>query len=431
MKKKISKVIIRSLAFILLVSGLGYGIYLLFLNPRRGTVDSFAASLPLDAILTRDEAKEDLNYLCEHLRDRHPAWLDGSDETVTLVKEQYDKELSEIGESITVLELWQAAARIISPLHDGHSWVNWNGENLYIDDITQLREYGDPAEINAIPFADILSEYLKLSSYELDFYAKAKFSDKHIVLRQWLEFCGVDTSAGVTFTYETENGRVSSTYNFVPINEVTGYNPGTNDSRWVYYDIDAERSLGVLTLKTCDNNDEYRSVLDEFFKEVRENKIENIAVDLRGNGGGNSLVANEFIKYIDVDSYKSWDNAVRIGNFLINNNDITNKNNKKPVVFSGRIYVLTNVYTFSSAMDFAMLIGDNDIGEIVGDTPGNKPEGYGDCLYFQLPNSKLAMSVSFKKWHRIDQSKSSLPLLPDYEVPAMTALEKVYNLIGK
>ncbi len=431
MKKKIFKTIIRTLAVILLVFSLGYGYYLLFMNPRRGTVDNFTASLPLGETLTNDEAREDLKYLFDHLRSRHPAWLDGSDETVTRVEEQYEEELSALGESVTVLELWRAAARIVSPLHDGHTWVNWNGQSLYIDDITQLREYNDPVEINEIPVQDVLSEYLKLSSYELDFYAKAKFYDKMIVIQSWLELCGVDTTNGATFTYETENGRVFRTYKFVPINKVTGYNPGSNDSRWVYYDIDVGKNLGIFTLKACDYNDEYRSVLGEFFNKVTENKIENIVVDLRGNGGGDSRVANEFLSYIDVDSYLGWDSSVRLGNLLINNKNIKHTNNKKPVVFSGKVFVMTDVYSYSSAMDFAMLVVDNGIGDIVGSASGNNPESYGDCLYFELPNSKLALSVSYKKWHRIDKSKSALPLLPDYEVPAGEALEKIYELIGK
>ena len=98
-------------------------------------------------------------------------------------------------------------------------------------------------------------------------------------------------------------------------------------------------------------------------------------------------------------------------------------------VFDGQLYVLTNIKTYSAAMDFAMLIADNDLGIIVGEPSGNLPDSYGDILSFQMPNSKLMLCVSHKRWYRIDRSKSGQPIRPDYEVESSEALEKVYELI--
>lgn len=43
--------------------------------------------------------------------------------------------------------------------------------------------------------------------------------------------------------------------------------------------------------------------------------IENVCVDLRSNGGGSSLAANEFIKYLDVPSYKDIGCVLSLGCF--------------------------------------------------------------------------------------------------------------------
>lgn len=91
--------------------------------------------------------------------------------------------------------------------------------------------------------------------------------------------------------------------------------------------------------------------------------------------------------------------------------------------------MLTDTWTYSSAMDFAMLIADNDLGIIVGQPSGNLPDGYGDCLSFQMPNSRLAIGVSYKKWYRVDQTRAGEPLMPDVETASEEALEKVYELI--
>ena len=93
------------------------------------------------------------------------------------------------------------------------------------------------------------------------------------------------------------------------------------------------------------------------------------------------------------------------------------------------MYALTSQYTFSSAMDFATVIQDNGIGKVIGETPGNMPTAYGDKLSFQLPESKLLLGVSYKKFYRVDIDKSEEPLIPDCTVSTDEALEKLVEYI--
>ncbi|HML46367.1 MAG TPA: S41 family peptidase [Clostridia bacterium] len=432
MKKRGFRTIGIVLAALIVFGGLCAGYYFAFMDPYRGTIKNPAASPALDTPMTRQEAEEDLRYLYDHLKSRHPAWLDGSTELTRAVDRQLQTELAGLGNSVTVLDLSRAAGRIAAQLHDGHTWVRWNNPEAprYIDDFAQARAYGPPASVNGVPTEDLFATYLSMTSYELEFYAKARFQNSVLFEEAPLRMCGVDTAQGIDMSFQTADGPVARHYDFVPIEQVAGYEPNQNERKWVEYSIDAERSLGIFTLRSCDMNAEYAKALDEFFAEVFANGIENIAVDLRGNGGGNSQVAGEFLKYIDVDSYASWDNAVRFGWYLWKNTDVVCVNRKKPVTFDGNLFVLTDAYTFSSAMDFAMLIGDNRLGVLVGGTSGNSPDGYGDCLFFQMPNSKNLISVSYKRWYRLDKTKLGEPLTPDYEVPPAEALDKVYELIG-
>ena len=91
--------------------------------------------------------------------------------------------------------------------------------------------------------------------------------------------------------------------------------------------------------------------------------------------------------------------------------------------------MLTDVYTYSAAMDFTMLVADNHIGTIVGEASGNMPDSYGDILMFALPNSKLTLTVSYKNWHRIDQSKTGEPIEPDYPCDPKDAMGVAQRLI--
>ncbi len=430
MKKKVFRVAGFVGAGVLILMLAVYGYYKLCMDPYRGTVKGLANSKHLDETMSREEAKEDLEYLMKRLRERHPAWMDGSGKD-TFVESQYEKELASIGEEISVLAFYQKASRIVATLHDGHTYVNWVNEEggRYVDDFTAFKTYGKPLTIDGIPAEEILAAYKEVSSYEADYYAEAQFWGNVITYEPALRLCGVDTSDGVVMSFDHEGKEVEQRFSFVPIEAVNGYQPSEGESKWVFYEIDKENSVGIFTLTSCVCNEEYLDVLDDFFTEVFAEEIENIVVDLRGNGGGNSWVANEFMKYLEVDEYQSWDSAVRFGWYLAKNEDVSYTNQKKEQVFEGELYVLTDTWTYSAAMDFCMLIADNDLGTVVGKPSGNLPDSYGDCLFFQMPNSGLKMSISYKKWYRIDETKAGQPIMPDVEVSSSMALEKVYELI--
>lgn len=434
-KKKLIYVLIAvcSVVWMLIIGGVLY--YKLCMDPYRGTVKITEYSKELDDMLSVEEALEDLEYMMERFRNHHPAWLEEGNAGVAAVESQYEAEVVAIeamqGE-ISVLELYRAASKIAAKMHDGHTYPYWNGEEkLYIHDFTQINEYGAPLTIDSMPSSELLEAYKQVAAYELDFYVENQFESQVIINEYMLRLCGVDTSDGVTMTFENESGTEEYHYDFVPIAKVKGYEYSEEEKPWVFYEIDKENSVGIFTLTTCANNEEYRSVLESFFAEVFAGNIENVVVDLRYNGGGNSGVANEFITYLDVEEYRGWDSGIRFGWYLYKNENIVHKNKQKEQVFDGQVYVLTNIKTYSAAMDFAMLIGDNDLGTIVGEPSGNLPDSYGDILSFQMPNSKLMLCVSHKRWYRVDQSKSGQPIMPDYEVESSAALEKVYELIGK
>lgn len=124
-----------------------------------------------------------------------------------------------------------------------------------------------------------------------------------------LRTCGVDTSDGVDMTFRTETGVQTIHFDFAPLERSGGY-PKPD------YIMDARNNTAVFTLTSCVYDEEYCSTVAVFSRRVDSFGIENVIVDLRGNTGGNSLVANEFLRYLDVDQYRAWDCAVRYGWYL-------------------------------------------------------------------------------------------------------------------
>lgn len=431
-KKTILKRLLKLLiviAILVLVAFLGYQ---LFINPYRGTAKKFIASQPLETELTEKQVLKDIDYTIGKLRERHPAWLEEENVNVDAVETSYENERQQIidddVDTYTVLDEWRIIGRIMHQLYDGHSRISCKADTVYyINDFSQINQYGMPVEINGIPIENLVKDYLDIFQYEREEYARACVN-YFIEQETCLEWVGVDTSDGVTFTYNTEDGKKDYHYSFVPYEQVTGAEEEDDD--WVTYEIDEPNNTAIFTLEECNYNDYYESTLEGFFNQVNEKGIENIIVDLRGNGGGNSYVADAFLQYLDIDGYDSWSSDIRYGNHLKHYESYHVDVQKKDNAFSGNIYVLTDVYTYSAAMDFAMLISDNHLGTIVGEASGNLPDSYGDILSFSLPNSKLGLTISYKNWHRIDQSKKGEPIEPDYACDPKEALSKSKQLIS-
>ncbi|MBO7336393.1 MAG: hypothetical protein J6U42_05590 [Lachnospiraceae bacterium] len=430
-KKALIKVCIVIAAVALLAVGL-FVLYKTCFDPFRGRVKNWVYSKNLDEKLTSEEITEDLDDLIKRLRARHPAWLEDGNEKVTAVEAQYKDEIAKLSgmTEASVLYEWQAASRILNKLGDGHTVVYGELETpLYIDDVTELRQYGIPVRINGEECSAVLDRFLRLFQYEMKERAELIFAQNVSANKAYLEYCGVDVSDGVTYTYLVDGEEKDVHYSFVPVNEIKGYSPSSNNRSFVNYEIDKDRKVGIFELDECNYNDEYRKTLKAFFEEVSANGIESVIVDLRDNGGGNSAVADEFIHYLDADKYYRLPMDIRYGNLLIKFKNKLIKNKKLEPRFSGDVYILTSTNTFSAAKDFTMLVKDSGLGTVVGEPSGNLPDSYGDSINFMLPNSRLYYSMSFKRWFRIDETKRGLPLEADVPCKESEALDVALELI--
>jgi hypothetical protein len=99
-----------------------YGAWRIWLDPYRGTVSTFEQTEKLDTVLTGMQAAEDLKYIVDRLRERHPACISG---LPAAIQKEYEQEYAELSESteVTVLSLWQSASRVLACLDDAHTTV--------------------------------------------------------------------------------------------------------------------------------------------------------------------------------------------------------------------------------------------------------------------------------------------------------------------
>lgn len=429
-KKVYKTILITSIISIL------FGLFGTYCNPYWNSISFKNVSINTknyDTVITKKEAKEDLEYAMKYLKKLHPKLLK---ETPDYIQEQYDmvKNNIETKETITVNYLSKEIESIFSKLNDGHTIVMG-----YYNDYHTLKEMEMHnknkeilTKINDIEIKELFEQNKQYYSYEMEKAGLNQFKNDLITL-EGLDKLGIATEE-IKYTFEQNNKEKEYTYkkeDYLTKEEYNNYNnigPKPQKS-FVTYEIDEENNLAILYLDKCKNNDEYKRVLKEMFEKIKEKNIGNIAVDLRNNGGGSSSVATEFIKYINVDEYNELKSEWRLGTFNIKTKQHTIKNKKKNSPFNGNIYVLTSIDTFSSAMLFTQYIKDNNIGTIIGETSSNNPNGYGEVVEFLLPNSNIYMQISTKKWYRINQNTEEEFIEPDIKCESKEAIFKLYDTI--
>ncbi|WP_139243388.1 S41 family peptidase [Anaerocolumna xylanovorans] len=415
-----------------------FSLFGLYCNPYWNSYNFRANSSTEDynREISYKQAKEDIDYMLKYIKKDHPLFRKNAPDNFTAA---YEKAVSELKSSshITVSMLWQKTQSILSTLGDGHTcaYANYKTPH-YLKYRAELKAGNyDLTKVNGISMEKLFQEKNSLFSYEAESLGKEMLKIRLLSL-EGLDFLGIPISDGIVFTYKNDNGntveKTCYAKDFLTYGEYIKYNNIKDDNKtkenFVSYSIEEDKSLALLTLTACNYNKQYRDCLNKMFSEVKEKNIKNVAVDIRDNGGGNSLVADEFIKYLDTDTYKVSTDKWRLGLFNINNKHNIQVNHKySDLTFSGRVYILTSVGTFSSAMQFAEHIKDNRLGVIIGEAPGNNAYGYGDIAIFRMPNSKLYFQVSTKQFFRADPAIKDKWVIPDVPCDSKDALTVLYQ----
>ncbi len=436
--KGVTKALSAVIAVIITVTALA-GVWIdPYFNSLSFRTSDYEYTLPYDTVIPADKACADIDYAMKYLQKNHPALMNGLTDDL---RKRYESAISEIKSagSVKVYELTRIAEGIFTLLGDAHTSVYANySVPLYLKHYHRWDTEGySICAINGVRISELLERSRELYSYEADSWLLHCMKND-LVRLQGLAYLGFNVEAGITFTFSDSDGdEKSETYypgDFVSYHDYCVFNDldiAQQAPVFVRYTIDEERSLALLTLDRCIYNSVYINCLHDMFTEVKNKGIKNVAVDLRGNGGGNSLVADEFIKYLDVNSFGVTTETMRLGPFLTPMGIGTVVNERyTDLTFTGDVYLLTSAGSFSSAMLFPQYIKDNGLGKLIGEPPGNDPNGYGEITEFRTPNAGMWISVSTKRFNRIDRECPDKYVMPDIPCDENSALDVLYETIN-
>ncbi|KSV58291.1 S41 family peptidase [Acetivibrio ethanolgignens] len=225
----------------------------------------------------------------------------------------------------------------------------------------------------------------------------------------------------------------------------------------------SEYKAGVIAIPGFYNARVNAAALQERFKAMEKEGIENCIIDIRGNGGGNDdywidgIVEPNLMKTATVDYYclykgKESEAYAKVcsGIKKADKSDISSlpkldreefeeaqyvgkvrqeiKKTNNPL-FTGRFFVLTDGLNYSSAESFVRFCKETGFATLIGNTTGGDGAGY-NPLYFVLPNSGICYRFSVFNFINPDGSNNEeFGTEPDIKVENQDILEACFKYL--
>lgn len=176
----------------------------------------------------------------------------------------------------------------------------------------------------------------------------------------------------------------------------------TSERRGNWYEMVEDSPALYIQLNSL-SSDSYRRFFEDAFREARERSADAILLDIRNNGGGNSLWCDEFLSYIvdrerDLSIYRGWRSDYPTRNVESSDGLHRIKPVTNGLAFRGKVIVLTSPRTFSSATFFAVAVKDNGLGTVLGEPVGNASIRYG---YMADPITLSHTGLRFGTTHHV------------------------------
>lgn len=170
-----------------------------------------------------------------------------------------------------------------------------------------------------------------------------------------------------------------------------------------------------------DKKKDMDSFLVSSFEKIKSRGCKNLIIDIRSNPGGSTLLAREIFSYITTNPYSlSWEEISIENGHLVKVEDGKNnltKPNDKPNKFKGKVYLLVNAATYSSAHMMANTFKFYKLGITIGDSSSERRVISGEINAFNLPNTLLNVYCPTSIFILPYEFDKRSRLVPDHLIP--------------
>lgn len=430
---------------------------------------------------TKEQLIADADTLYQTIYDAHPNMF------AVYPKDKFDKEFSEIKshfkDSMTVNEFYKTMAPLIAKLEDGHTTLNPHMDidktkgiflplNIKIENngsISVVKDYSDSdpvipegariISINGYSSDKIVSILLSFVSGEIKHFKISYLNQIPFISNYLLYLALGETVFDIKYSF---NGTITEKkfpgFTLQQISTSVKKQGGNQSGKKENYSLhfSDNEDIAIIDFNSFSNQKKFNSFIDSAFTVIQKKGIRNLIIDIRENGGGSSSIGDEFFQYISPVSFQQFGHidmkisrqlknywkekkmSHYLDNFVSTDSIIPFYKGEliplrdNPSRYSGKIYLLTSNFTFSSAASFSWAFKWFKMGVIVGEETGGLAVTFGDVANFKLLNTKLNYGVSWKKFYHygaIDENRHGT--FPDYEIPADQAMDFTLELIKK
>lgn len=451
-------------------------IFVLFVS----SIISLGQQEPKSELIGPSKLIEDYNYMLNTLEETHPNLYAYIPKKEFIAKTDAFRE--SMNKPMDLRAFYKILYKTIALIKQGHTMVfgdagfgkfknegglsfpfkiTYFADHVYIDQNyslnNELIKGTELIAINKIPVSRIIEDFTPYLVVRPNGYI-AKTLAYHWPKLLWLEY-GLSDQFTISYILPNSDSIKTTTVEGVK-KELLTQNKTSRYTHDFEFRIEQDRSLAVMTINTFEFQfDRYDSLLKSAFRDIKQDEINNLIIDVRANHGGNGNIVPTLVDFLTNKPYitggesvvktsvatkkcytthpifvnaieqarKAEDNSsdfIELVNCFLEKpaGTITTfpEKRKAPTEnenrFHGNLYVLTSHETFSSGTLFSAIIKDNDIGTIVGAETSDNPTMYACIMLFELPNTKINIQNSTEYSVRPAGYDDNRGVIPDVKV---------------
>jgi hypothetical protein len=367
----------------------------------------------------------DTKNLVETVELSHPAFLlDAITDRYKAAKSDF---LKEAENEMTYKEFTWSVQKYLASLNDGHTSVQGLNRSMFIDvnwkaigdSLFLLDEDGKITDNLIVSIGDIgvLDIFSMVDNYYAFENETAKERNRTLWSRSkdllFISGCTISQNK-ISIKISNENGLSETNYNIKNINIYNFYNH--------LFSVSSKMMDNVFYIdyNICEPGIQLSRVINQL-KQAISDGITSVIIDARDNPGGNSEASKALLEAMEMTEpqygiylryspllSKQWQREENSG-FIEYPRDIS-VSRKNPNI---NLVILTNENTYSAAMLLGVNVQDGSLGTIIGQSSSNAPNNYGDILNYTLPDSKIKVSISCKRFLRPNENADPNSLIPD------------------